>query len=413
MAVVALSGAGLSNTNLLLLIQIGLVSSLPYLSQLAFETGIVNTFVVFVQQLLSGVIAFSIFRMQSEAARPRTRPGPSLLKHGRKAWQRWQQCALPPHNTTRLSEKDSGAWLSIFHHFHHHHCNNNNNNNNSNSTNKTSYNNQNKDNNSCRDNDNNINNDDITNSAKTTITTITQWTWLHPGPPNNASQTTAYYFSHDVLYGGAAYIHTGRGFAYRPSSFVQQYASYGRSHLHLGFELGLLAVVVAAAGGFGSAASYGALMWVAGTRGVGGWDTRCGRLGHAVWAAGTCGVGGWDMWCGTRRHVCVRKEDGWGTKSSSLPSFFLAPCVDGWCGGWEAAGGVGVGRRRVVRPPDWKLHKGSSSFLWMPFGLCTDLPCILQHLCGGPSAPKVLRLARRNTFGADGLSKDCCIGREG
>lgn len=30
------------------------------------------------------------------------------------------------------------------------------------------------------------------------------------------------------MYGGASYIQTGRGFSYRPSSFVQLYASYGR-----------------------------------------------------------------------------------------------------------------------------------------------------------------------------------------
>ena len=42
----------------------GLVSSLPYLSQLIVETGLLNASLVFLQQLLSGNVAFAIFRMQ-------------------------------------------------------------------------------------------------------------------------------------------------------------------------------------------------------------------------------------------------------------------------------------------------------------------------------------------------------------
>lgn len=135
MAVVALGGYGLVNTNIQLLIQIGLVSSLPYLAQLIFETGIFNALIAFFRQIIAGVVAFSIFRIQ----------------------------------------------------------------------------------------------------------------------------TTAHYFAADVTYGGASYIQTGRGFSYLPTSFVQLFACYGRSHTYLGFDLGLLAVVVAASGSAGS--QYGALMW--------------------------------------------------------------------------------------------------------------------------------------------------------
>ena len=48
------------------------------------------------------------------------------------------------------------------------------------------------------------------------------------------AQTTASAFAADVTYGGANYLASGRGFAYHPSSFVLLYASYGRTHLHLG-----------------------------------------------------------------------------------------------------------------------------------------------------------------------------------
>lgn len=72
-------------------------------------------------------------------------------------------------------------------------------------------------------------------------------------------QTTAHYFSNDVTSGGATYIATGRGFAYSPTSWVKLYASYGRSHLHLGFEIGLLGVVLAATDAAG--ARYGQQTW--------------------------------------------------------------------------------------------------------------------------------------------------------
>lgn len=42
----------------------GLVSSLPYIAQLIFETGIFNATLVFFKQLIAGVVAFTIFRMQ-------------------------------------------------------------------------------------------------------------------------------------------------------------------------------------------------------------------------------------------------------------------------------------------------------------------------------------------------------------
>jgi hypothetical protein len=49
------------------------------------------------------------------------------------------------------------------------------------------------------------------------------------------------YFVSGLTFGNAAYIGTGRGFAYRPTAFVQLYATYGRTHLQPGAAmLGLL-----------------------------------------------------------------------------------------------------------------------------------------------------------------------------
>ena len=55
-----------------------------------------------------------------------------------------------------------------------------------------------------------------------------------PSLPKPSVQTTASAFASDVTYGGANYLASGRGFAYRPSSFVMLFASYGRTHLYLG-----------------------------------------------------------------------------------------------------------------------------------------------------------------------------------
>ncbi|KAK9796256.1 hypothetical protein WJX73_006556 [Symbiochloris irregularis] len=54
------------------------------------------------------------------------------------------------------------------------------------------------------------------------------------------ARTQAFYFLEDVLYGGAQYVATGRGFALQRSSFVKIYTMYARSHLYWGLELVLL-----------------------------------------------------------------------------------------------------------------------------------------------------------------------------
>ena len=132
---VSLDGYKLESSALQLAIQLGLVSTLPYLTQLIVESGVLKALFEFVRQIISGSVVFSIFRLQ----------------------------------------------------------------------------------------------------------------------------TTAYYYAMDVLYGGAGYMASGRGFTYGPSSFVQLYALYSRSHIYLGFDLGLLVVVVATTGSAGS--RYGEMTW--------------------------------------------------------------------------------------------------------------------------------------------------------
>ncbi|GLC38942.1 hypothetical protein PLESTB_000464000 [Pleodorina starrii] len=59
-------------------------------------------------------------------------------------------------------------------------------------------------------------------------------------------QTTAAALHRSMLYGGATYIATGRGFSITSSSFIKLFANYGRSHIALGFELAAMAMAVAA-----------------------------------------------------------------------------------------------------------------------------------------------------------------------
>eukprot|EP00892_Ulva_mutabilis_P001698 jgi/Ulvmu1/11529/UM078_0018.1 len=58
-------------------------------------------------------------------------------------------------------------------------------------------------------------------------------------------QTSAYYFTQIVYYGGAKYIATGRGFDLVHTPYVKTFTAFGRSHMYLGFQLGLLAVMLA------------------------------------------------------------------------------------------------------------------------------------------------------------------------
>jgi hypothetical protein len=76
-------------------------------------------------------------------------------------------------------------------------------------------------------------------------------------------QTTCQFFSSGIVHGGATYIGTGRGFAYRPTSFTQLYNLYGRTHLLPGAELlALLSAIglLISFQGYGIA-EYAAITW--------------------------------------------------------------------------------------------------------------------------------------------------------
>ncbi|PNW85408.1 hypothetical protein CHLRE_03g185000v5 [Chlamydomonas reinhardtii] len=73
-------------------------------------------------------------------------------------------------------------------------------------------------------------------------------------------QTTAASLHSSVMYGGASYIATGRGFSITSSSFLNLFANYGRSHMALGFELAALAIALAATNDC-ARCSYGGLTW--------------------------------------------------------------------------------------------------------------------------------------------------------
>ena len=51
------------------------------------------------------------------------------------------------------------------------------------------------------------------------------------------SQTTAYGFITDLLFGGAKYAATGRGYKLAPTSFTDLYQRFGRSHIYFGVVL--------------------------------------------------------------------------------------------------------------------------------------------------------------------------------
>ncbi|KAG2499845.1 hypothetical protein HYH03_002136 [Edaphochlamys debaryana] len=73
-------------------------------------------------------------------------------------------------------------------------------------------------------------------------------------------QTTASALHKSVLYGGASYIATGRGFSITSSSFIKLWANYGRSHMALGFELAAMAIALAATNDC-ARCSYAGLTW--------------------------------------------------------------------------------------------------------------------------------------------------------
>ena len=71
------------------------------------------------------------------------------------------------------------------------------------------------------------------------------------------ARTTSYFFKTDVLYGGAKYVATGRGYALKHNSFVWVYKNYGRSHLYYAFELLGLLIILALSG----ASDYPSTTW--------------------------------------------------------------------------------------------------------------------------------------------------------
>ncbi|KAG2442515.1 hypothetical protein HXX76_002601 [Chlamydomonas incerta] len=73
-------------------------------------------------------------------------------------------------------------------------------------------------------------------------------------------QTTASSLHAAVMYGGGAYIATGRGFSITSASFIKLFANYGRSHMAMGFELAALAIALAATNDC-ARCSYGGLTW--------------------------------------------------------------------------------------------------------------------------------------------------------
>ncbi|PNH09842.1 Callose synthase 7, partial [Tetrabaena socialis] len=58
------------------------------------------------------------------------------------------------------------------------------------------------------------------------------------------SATSAYHMGRAVLFGGASYIATGRGFSLRRKTFTQVYVNYGRSHLYLGADILMMVTLI-------------------------------------------------------------------------------------------------------------------------------------------------------------------------
>jgi hypothetical protein len=62
------------------------------------------------------------------------------------------------------------------------------------------------------------------------------------------AQTSAYSFTYDLLFGGAKYLPTGRGYKLATTSFKDLYRRFGRSHFYFGAVLLQYAVACIAAG---------------------------------------------------------------------------------------------------------------------------------------------------------------------
>ncbi|PNH12038.1 Callose synthase 5 [Tetrabaena socialis] len=77
------------------------------------------------------------------------------------------------------------------------------------------------------------------------------------------SATSAFHLGRAVLFGGASYVATGRGFSLRRKTFTQVYVNYGRSHLYLGADILIMVILILVAGNNGSNAMPvpAAAMW--------------------------------------------------------------------------------------------------------------------------------------------------------
>jgi hypothetical protein len=62
------------------------------------------------------------------------------------------------------------------------------------------------------------------------------------------AQTSAHMFTYDLLFGGAKYLPTGRGYKLAPTSFTDLYRRFGRSHFYFGAVLLQYVVACVAAG---------------------------------------------------------------------------------------------------------------------------------------------------------------------
>ena len=58
-------------------------------------------------------------------------------------------------------------------------------------------------------------------------------------------QTSAHYFTQIAYYGGAKYIATGRGFDLTHTPYTKLFSMYGRSHIYFGYQLALMALMLA------------------------------------------------------------------------------------------------------------------------------------------------------------------------
>ncbi|KAG2496933.1 hypothetical protein HYH03_004939 [Edaphochlamys debaryana] len=77
------------------------------------------------------------------------------------------------------------------------------------------------------------------------------------------STTSAFHLGRAVLFGGASYVATGRGFSLRRKTFTQVYVNYGRSHLTLGADILVMVILILVVGNNGGSATPipAAAMW--------------------------------------------------------------------------------------------------------------------------------------------------------